>query len=198
MFVAGEHDDFIHKGHSILIYRRHAGDKNIVIVNGDLNSPRPRFLQQSACLFLQSCMGLPASGELVVPMGVNLLAPPWLHKGVRPTASGDGRKMGSLSGRSWLPLKEQQRHQYQQKRNRRPQDGDAVDGEQSDCLSKKREVPPELPLAPLNEASHSSNEDEVVAARKEEYSATKDAVFPDMSETQKDIQASLFKMLGQC
>ena len=71
------------------------------------------------------------------------------------------------------------------------------------CLSKKREVPPELPLAPLNEASHSSHEDEVVAARKEEYSATKDAVLataapPDMSETQKDIQASLFKMLGQC
>ncbi|KAL3799810.1 hypothetical protein HJC23_010460 [Cyclotella cryptica] len=204
MFVAGEHDDFIHKGHSILIYRRYAGDKNIVIVDGDHNSPRPRFLQQSACLFLQSCMGLPASGELVVPLGVNLLAPPWLHKGARPTASVDrGKgKMGSVPGRSWLPLREQ-REQRQQRRKQRPQGGSAVDGAQGDCLNKRSEEPPELPLSPLNEPSRSSHDDGVVVARKERHSPSKDAVLaaaapPDMSETQKDIQASLFKMLGQC
>ncbi|KAL7516168.1 hypothetical protein ACHAWX_001212, partial [Stephanocyclus meneghinianus] len=204
MFVAGEHDDFIHKGHSILIYRRYAGDKNIVIVDGDHNSPRPRFLQQSACLFLQSCMGLPASGELVVPLGVNLLAPPWLHKGVRPTASMDGGKAGSVPGRSWLPLGEQQREQHHQRRKQRPQDEGSVDGEPIGCLNKSREVPPELPLASLNKPSHhSSRDDELVAAREEGYSVSKDAVLaaaapPDMSEAQKDIQASLFKMLGQC
>jgi pimeloyl-ACP methyl ester carboxylesterase len=78
MFVAGDNDAFINKHHSKRLYEMYAGDKNIVIVDGDHNSLRPRYLLQSACLFLQSCMQLSPSMELVIPMGTNLYLPPWL------------------------------------------------------------------------------------------------------------------------
>jgi alpha/beta superfamily hydrolase len=78
MFVAGDNDAFIDKRHSKRLYEMYAGDKNIVIVDGDHNSLRPRYMLQSACLFLQSCMQLSPSIELVIPMGTNLYLPPWL------------------------------------------------------------------------------------------------------------------------
>ena len=78
MFVAGDNDAFIDKRHSKRLYEMYAGDKNIVIVDGDHNSLRPRYMLQSACLFLQSCMQLSPSMELVIPMGTNLYLPPWL------------------------------------------------------------------------------------------------------------------------
>lgn len=37
MFVAGEHDDFIDKKHSKCLHAKYAGDKNLVIVDGDHN-----------------------------------------------------------------------------------------------------------------------------------------------------------------
>ncbi len=37
LFVAGEHDDFIDKHHSKVLHAKYAGDKNIVIVDGDHN-----------------------------------------------------------------------------------------------------------------------------------------------------------------
>jgi dipeptidyl aminopeptidase/acylaminoacyl peptidase len=52
LFVAGEHDDFIKKHHSEQIYERYAGDKNLIIVEGDHNSPRPKFMFDSASIFL--------------------------------------------------------------------------------------------------------------------------------------------------
>ena len=40
LFVAGEHDDFINKRHSEEIHAKYAGDKNMIVVEGDHNSPR--------------------------------------------------------------------------------------------------------------------------------------------------------------
>jgi pimeloyl-ACP methyl ester carboxylesterase len=54
LFVAGEHDDFIKKHHSEELYERYAGDKNLIIVEGDHNSPRPKFMFDSASIFLVS------------------------------------------------------------------------------------------------------------------------------------------------
>ena len=190
MFVAGEHDDFIHKGHSIMIHRKYAGDKNIVIVDGDHNSPRPRFLLQSACMFLQSCMGLPASDELVVPLGVNLLMPPWLlgRKGIRscPLVNRGGRNK-SVPERSWLPVRQEQKHEQQQQRRKQMVQGNDDDREQTDCLGEDKKMPPDMPLDSLKESSHL--EDEALAASA--------SALPDMAERQKDIQSSLFRMLGQ-
>jgi len=173
MFVAGEHDDFIHKRHSEMLHERYAGDKNLVIVDGDHNSPRPRFLLQSACLFLQSCMRLPASLELVVPLGANLLAPPWMLSrsglGVAP----------SLRGRAWLPMVA----------------GRSKDGKQG---KKDGNYPPQLPFEGKGGQARKA-----LVSKENEANADASAAClaagapPDMSKRQKEIQSSLFKMLGQ-
>ena len=64
LFVAGERDEFIHPRHSQAIHAQYAGDKNLVMVEGDHNSPRPRFLFDSAAIFLQNYMGIPPEQSL--------------------------------------------------------------------------------------------------------------------------------------
>jgi hypothetical protein len=53
LFVAGAEDDFIHPRHSSQIHAKYAGDKNLILVEGDHNSPRPQFMFDSAAIFLQ-------------------------------------------------------------------------------------------------------------------------------------------------
>lgn len=77
LFVAGEHDDFIKKHHSEAIYEKYAGDKNLIIVEGDHNSPRPKFMFDSASIFLQTCLQIPNAWALPVPPSMNLMCPPW-------------------------------------------------------------------------------------------------------------------------
>ena len=77
LFVAGEHDEFIKKHHSETIYSKYAGDKNLIIVEGDHNSPRPKFMFDSASIFLQTCLQIPNSWALPVPPSMNLMCPPW-------------------------------------------------------------------------------------------------------------------------
>jgi pimeloyl-ACP methyl ester carboxylesterase len=84
LFVAGEHDDFIQKHHSEQIYARYAGDKNLIIVEGDHNSPRPKFMFDSVSIFLQTCLQIPNSWALPVHPGMNLMAPPWFYPGTYP------------------------------------------------------------------------------------------------------------------
>jgi pimeloyl-ACP methyl ester carboxylesterase len=77
LFVAGEHDDFIKKHHSEALHAKYAGDKNIIIVEGDHNSPRPKFMFDSASIFLQTCLQIPPQWTLQVPVSMNLMCPPW-------------------------------------------------------------------------------------------------------------------------
>ena len=79
LFVAGEHDDFIHKRHSQAIHDRYAGDKNIIVVEGDHNSPRPKFMFDSVSIFLQTCLQIPSAWALKIHPGMNLMAPPWFY-----------------------------------------------------------------------------------------------------------------------
>jgi pimeloyl-ACP methyl ester carboxylesterase len=64
LFVAGEHDDFIDKSHSEAIHSKYAGDKNLIVVEGDHNSPRPKFMFDSVSIFLQTCLQIPNSWAL--------------------------------------------------------------------------------------------------------------------------------------
>lgn len=84
LFVAGEHDDFIAKHHSEEIYEKYAGDKNLIIVEGDHNSPRPKFMFDSVSIFLQTCLQIPNSWALPVHPGMNLMAPPWYYPSTQP------------------------------------------------------------------------------------------------------------------
>eukprot|EP00578_Thalassiosira_sp_NH16_P017785 CAMPEP_0181128154 /NCGR_PEP_ID=MMETSP1071-20121207/28595_1 /TAXON_ID=35127 /ORGANISM="Thalassiosira sp., Strain NH16" /LENGTH=860 /DNA_ID=CAMNT_0023213971 /DNA_START=103 /DNA_END=2685 /DNA_ORIENTATION=+ len=209
MFVAGEHDDFINKRHSEKLHAKYAGDKNIVVVDGDHNSPRPRFLLQSACLFLQSCMQLPPTSELVVPLGTNLLAPPWICPGILrgfglgaaiAKARADAASLGG--GRSWLPINtnddattgEDRRQVGRQRSQPHP----------SKKVSMDADLPPGLPLEKGGGSgcrSRSCTEvpsvgDGITSPTVDDFLAAAQAP-PDMSERQKEIQSSLFKMLGQ-
>lgn len=146
LFVAGEHDDFIDKRHSEAIHARYAGDKNLIIVEGDHNSPRPKFMFDSASIFLQTCLQIPNSWALRVHPGMNLMAPPWFFPGV---VGGPGHGISS-------PRKNSSRRP-------RPQHGESR-------ASNTR------PSAPSPDTS-------------EEMGMT--------LERQREIQASLFRMLGQ-
>ena len=56
LFVAAEGDNFVPAHHSRKIYDRYAGDKNLLIVDGDHNTPRPKFLYDSVSIFLQQTL----------------------------------------------------------------------------------------------------------------------------------------------
>lgn len=60
------------------IHDAYAGDKNIVLVEGDHNSPRPRFLFDSVYIFLQNYLQVPPDWSL--DRGDALMGyPPWYH-----------------------------------------------------------------------------------------------------------------------
>lgn len=80
LFVAGEHDEFIQKHHSEALHEKYAGDKNLIIVEGDHNSPRPKFMFDSASIFLQTCLQIPNEWALDVPISMNLMCPPWYYE----------------------------------------------------------------------------------------------------------------------
>jgi pimeloyl-ACP methyl ester carboxylesterase len=100
LFVAGEHDDFINKRHSQEIHARYAGDKNMIVVEGDHNSPRPKFMFDSVSIFLQTCLQIPNSWALNTHPGMNLMAPPWSYPGVvsRPASTANRQRRASNSG----------------------------------------------------------------------------------------------------
>lgn len=76
LFVAAKEDSFIPITHSQAIYDVYMGDKNIILVDGDHSSPRPRFLFDSASIFLVNQMAVPS--EWVSAEGQrNVMLPPW-------------------------------------------------------------------------------------------------------------------------
>lgn len=77
LFVAGEGDDFIKPDHSRNIHAKYAGDKNLVIVEGDHNSQRPRFLFDSVAIFLQTYLQLPPDSGLTNVDPYNNGLAPW-------------------------------------------------------------------------------------------------------------------------
>lgn len=154
LFVAGEHDDFINKRHSEAIHARYAGDKNLIIVEGDHNSPRPKFMFDSVSIFLQTCLQIPNAWALRVHPGMNLMAPPWYFPG-----AGTNPKVGLSSGKVTSPSRS---------------------GGSAQVVGN-------------GTANGSDNSGDAAAAM-----ATEEGEEMGMTlERQREIQASLFKMLGQ-
>jgi len=78
LFVAGRDDDFIDPSHARKLAEAYGGDKNMVVVEGDHNSMRPRSLFDSASTFLQQTLQL--NEEFVLPGASKWLGfPPWAH-----------------------------------------------------------------------------------------------------------------------
>ncbi|GMI18787.1 hypothetical protein TrLO_g13321 [Triparma laevis f. longispina] len=99
LFVAGEDDNFILPSHSEAIHKAYAGDKNIIIVDGDHNSPRPQFMFDSACIFLKACLQLTPENTTPVEIEehMNLLMPPWYLPG-REKGIGDFLRQAFVRG----------------------------------------------------------------------------------------------------
>lgn len=76
LFVAAEDDEFVPKHHSEQIYKVYAGDKSIIVVEGDHNSIRPQFAYDSITNFLQTVLYIPS--EWILEDGFRLSGiPPW-------------------------------------------------------------------------------------------------------------------------
>mmetsp|Transcript_28697 Transcript_28697/g.58519 ORF Transcript_28697/g.58519 Transcript_28697/m.58519 type:complete len:593 (+) Transcript_28697:467-2245(+) len=95
LFVAAENDDFIPKSHSHSLHDVYAGDANMIVVNGDHNSSRPKFMFDSVSIFLQACLQIPPEWQLRLHPSMNICAPPWRYPGDASMSSFNGR-----SGRS--------------------------------------------------------------------------------------------------
>ena len=54
LFAAGKQDDFIQPHHAEDLHKKYAGDKNIVMLEGDHNSPRAEFFMDSAVIFFHN------------------------------------------------------------------------------------------------------------------------------------------------
>lgn len=51
LFIAAKQDEFISPDHTKALYNAYAGDKNLIQVEGDHNSPRPSYLLDSVGIF---------------------------------------------------------------------------------------------------------------------------------------------------
>ena len=62
-----------------MIHDKYGGDKNIIIVDGDHNSPRPRFLYDSVAIFLTTTLQIPE--DWVLAEGHNYIRRmPWTYR----------------------------------------------------------------------------------------------------------------------
>ena len=62
LFAAGEHDTFINPDHAKRMHANYAGEKKLIIVPGEHNSPRPQFFLDSVAIFFfntLNCAALP-------------------------------------------------------------------------------------------------------------------------------------------
>lgn len=63
LFVAAESDTFIRPDHAKKLFTAYAGDKNIVIIEGDHNTARPRFFLDSVAIFFHNTLQCPKGAE---------------------------------------------------------------------------------------------------------------------------------------
>lgn len=100
LFVAAENDDFITKSHSLAMHDVYAGDANMIVVDGDHNSNRPRFMFDSVSIFLQACLQIPADWQLRIHPSMNVLSPPWRYPGSQGQRMGQSTRSSSNQNRS--------------------------------------------------------------------------------------------------
>lgn len=183
LFVAGEHDDFIDKSHSQNIHDAYAGDKNMIVVEGDHNSPRPRFMFDSVSIFLQTCLQIPNSWALQLHPRMNLMAPPWYYPGTPAEA---GEEAGVTS-----PRRNVANAAARADSNGGPRDQGVESPPTPSSSSTGGEVEGQQQQEPP--VDHLDAAEEAAAALAAETSEEMGMT----AERQREIQASLFKMLGQ-
>lgn len=79
MFIAAKDDDFVSPKHSQDMYKLYAGDKNIIIVDGDHNTLRPKFMYDSVSIFFINVLQIPTDW-LNPEIYVSTTQVPWSKK----------------------------------------------------------------------------------------------------------------------
>lgn len=88
LFVAGVNDELIDPHHTHDIYDVYAGDKNIVLIEGDHNSQRPEYLADGISIFLFERLCLPAGLPGELPPVPSMSMPPFPQEEVELTPGG--------------------------------------------------------------------------------------------------------------
>ena len=172
LFVAAENDDFITKSHSLALHDAYAGDANMIVVDGDHNSNRPRFMFDSVSIFLQACLQIPPEWQFQLHPSMNVMAPPWRYPGVQ-------NKRGSTAGSPPATMRLTRQEQMVLTSPTRKSDADYIDD---------IDVKEETAAAIAANLDFANNDDNGAAIDVEKLGMT--------NERQKEIQGSLFKMLG--
>jgi len=55
----------------------------MIVVDGDHNSTRPRFMFDSVSIFLQACLQIPPEWQLRIHPSMNVTSPPWRYPGAQ-------------------------------------------------------------------------------------------------------------------
>lgn len=133
-----------------------------------------------------------------MPMGTNLFAPPWSSQGFFSTMGLNQAlqkaRIEALSlnseERNWLPLNDTSQQQLLRQRSQPP--GSRTVSNNENTAKQGRDPPPGLPF---NRSVRNRSDTVATSPTSAEIMAA--TAPPDMSERQKEIQSSLFKMLGQ-
>lgn len=171
LFVAAENDDFIVKSHSLALHDAYAGDANMIVVDGDHNSNRPRFMFDSVSIFLQACLQIPPEWQFQLHPSMNIMAPPWRYPGAQ-----NKRGAGSPPAAMRLTRQEDMQHITSPTRQANIDADSDIDLEEEAAAAI---------AAGLDDIANDNNG---AAIDVETLGMT--------SERQKEIQGSLFKMLG--
>lgn len=172
LFVAAENDDFIPKAHSMSLYDVYAGDANMIVVDGDHNSNRPRFMFDSVSIFLQAALQIPPDWQLRVHPSMNISSPPWRYPGA--TVAQRGRTSSASSTDRQHPTMTMHSMTSPTRQAALPKESDDIDAEEETAAA----IAAGLEFDDGNDAN----------INVETLGMT--------SERQREIQGSLFRMLG--
>lgn len=88
LFIHGEHDDFIKQHHSQDICEEYTGPKNLLVVEGDHNDPRPPSCITACQSFLHQHLNVAEEWHLLdIKTLENPLYPPWFQKSTKAKAA---------------------------------------------------------------------------------------------------------------
>ena len=59
----------------------------MIVVDGDHNSSRPRFMFDSVSIFLQACLQIPVEWQFQLHPSMNVMMPPWRYPGMPTNTS---------------------------------------------------------------------------------------------------------------
>jgi pimeloyl-ACP methyl ester carboxylesterase len=88
-FVAANMDNFIKPHHTKELHEAYAGDKNIVMVDGDHNSPRGSFFMDSVAIFFHNTLQCETIPNLRSPPAARVAAPSLRQSGRRSASGSD-------------------------------------------------------------------------------------------------------------